>query len=256
MPAGTAARRSANSGVIYSNTATSCDTGNSAIWSSWNAQYTITGCTATSSSDGNLIWRAWNQDWGTCGTNTITTAIRQWHTVDGQTGWVSNNQVWASWNNSWAPTPARVYGFPAVHRELTPEERAARAAEEERRRLEYEAQQAERKLANANAQKLLLSVLNEEQKRDWAAHGHFYLHVGDRKYRIKRGRSGNVELVDPQTNEPLERFCAHPVQAVPDEDTAVAQMMYLKYDERRFIGLANSHWTKPGHESLKRRMAA
>ena len=254
MPAN-AARRT-DSGIIYTNTAT--NGGNSSIWSSWNQRYTITGCTATASSNGNVIWSSWNRDFGTstCGTNTVTSSIQAWTTVDGETGWVTNDNVWASWNRGFVNTPARVYGFPAVHRELTDEEKAARAAEDERRRIEYEARQVEQAAANDNAKKLLLSVLNEEQKRDWAAHGHFYLYVEDRKYRIKRGRSGNVELVDPQTNEPLERFCAHPIQSVPDEDTAVAQMMHLLYDERRFIGLANSHYTKPGRVSLKHRLAA
>lgn len=253
MPANSASRT--DSGVIHTNTAAS---GNPSVWYSWNQQYTITGCTATSSSDGNLIWSSWNRDFGTgtCGTTTNTVSIQPWRTLDGQSGWVTSDNVWSSWNRGFVPTSARVYGFPAIHRELTDEEKAVRAAEDERHRIEYEARQVEQAAANANAKKLLLSVLNEEQKRDWAAHGHFYLHVEDRKYRIKRGRSGNVELVDPRTNEPLERFCAHPAQAVPDEDTAVAQMMHLLYDERRFIGLANSHWTKPGRESLKRRMAA
>ena len=251
MPAATA--RQGNCGIITNNSVSTDTSSSSVIWSSWNQRYTITGCTATASSDGNLIWHSWNQDYrtGTCGTNTATAAIQPWTTTG-----INSSTVWSSWNRGFVNTPARVYGFPAVHRELTDEEKAARAAEEEVRRIEYEARQVEQTAANANAKKLLLSILNEDQKRDWAAHGHFYLHVEDRKYRIKRGRSGNVELVDPQTNEPLERFCAHPSQAVPDEDTAVAQMMYLLYDERRFIGLANSHYTKPGHESLKRRMAA
>ena len=238
--------------TFITNSATS--SGNSAIWSSWNASYTITGCTASSATD-SLIWNSWNRDYGTAGT--ITTSVQQWHTIDGQTGFVTTgDSVWTAWNRGFVNTPARVLNFPAIHRELTDEEKVARAAEDERRRIEYEARQVEQTAANENAKKLLQSILNEEQKRDWAAHGHFYLHVEDRKYRIKRGRSGNVELVDPQTNAPLERLCAHPAQAVPDEDTAVAQMMYLLYDERRFIGLANSHWTAPGREPLKRRMAA
>ncbi len=253
MPSGMTARRANIEAWSTPVTNSGVDT----VWYSWNQQYTITGCSATASTDGNLIWSSWNQDYGTgtCSTNTVTT-VHNVIRLHGEAGWVTSDNVWASWNHGFVNTPARVYGFPAVHRELTPEERAAREEEDRRRQAEYEVRNAEQKLANENAKKLLLSVLNEEQKRDWAAHGHFYLHVEDRKYRIKRGRSGNVELVDPQTNEPLERFCAHPAQSVPDEDTAVAQMMYLKYDERRFIGLANSHWSKPGHESLKRRMAA
>lgn len=230
------------------------------VWTGWNTYHTsglypgalITGSSATPSTDGSLVWASWcrpsNVGTATVGSNSITYGnIIQ--TAD---------SIWGSWNQNWHPTPARVYGFPApaIHREPTPEERAAREAERIRWEEQRKAEEAERARARENAKKLLLSVLNEDQKKDWAASGHFYLHVGDRKYRIKRGRSGNVELVDPKTHEPLERYCAHPVQNVPDEDTAVAQMMYLLHDEQRFIGLANVHYTKPGFPSQKRRMAA
>lgn len=110
---------------------------------------------------------------------------------------------------------------------------------------ELERQRQERRAVTQNAENLLLSVLDEQQRRDWAERGCFYVRVGPRRYRIRRGRVGNIDLVDEQ-GETLERYCAHPQQAVPDADTAVAQMLHLKYDEQRFIGLANVHYTKPG----------
>lgn len=244
MPGSTAVRYATNTATT-SNSITSA-----AVWRGWNAYYSVSnvilmGSSCTPSTDSGLVWSSW------CRISAGTASAGIVQTWD-------NHRVWGAWNQGRQPTPARMHGFsaPAVHRELTPEERAAREAERIRWEEQRKVEDAERERARENAKKLLLSILNEDQKKDWVAHGHFFLHVGDRKYRIKRGRSGNVELVDPKTHEILERYCAHPVQNVPDEDTAVAQMMYLLHDEQRFIGLANVHYTKPGFQSQKRRLAA
>lgn len=216
----------------------------SVVWGSWvRGSNSLTVDTSSTYSPCNTVWAAWNR-------------IQTTSAIDTFYQEAPDNVVWRMWNHGYVPTQAQVYGFPAVHAALTPEQRAQREAEQALLQQQREAADAERKQAKVNAEKLLLSVLNEDQKRDWVAQGHFCLFVGDKKYRIKRGRSGNVELLDPRTNEILERYCAHPVQAVPDEDTAVAQMMYLKHDELRFIGLANVHYTKPGFQSQKRLLAA
>jgi hypothetical protein len=217
------------------------------IWEVWNQLYTASVCssahsiqitTSGSSCSNDTSWISWNRDYTTNGWYTPVT---------------SNVQVWSSWNNSYVRSAAPVFHI-GTGAQMTPEEReaarVARAAQEAQWAAERKVQDEERAAAKARAQKLLLSVLNEDQKRDWVAHGHFYLHKGDKKYRIKRGRSGNVELVDSR-NEPLERYCAHPVESVPDEDTALAQMMMLLYDEEKFIALANVHFTKAGFVSQK-----
>jgi hypothetical protein len=222
--------------------------------------YTMTSNTIDTSSvtTSDWVWRLWNVDYTSASQIRVVSADRVWRswvtsastntsvTVDYETTSAENANVWYRWNRGYAPSSAPVFNFGR------PEETAEQRAERERRVRE---QEAERAAAKVRANSLLLSLLNEDQKRDWVEKGHFYLHVGDRKYRIKRGRSGNVELVD-SNNEPLERYCAHPIPNVPDEDTAVAQMMHLMYDEDRFIGLANVHYTKPGFRSQKLRLAA
>lgn len=212
----------------------------SLLWQDWNTSYTTTLSSVTYTQ----VWGSWNASYQSIGSVSSGTAI-------------TDHGSWDLWNSGYVSNVRdRAPVVPIVRRQPSPEEVATRQEEERRWQAEQAIQEAERKAAKENAKKLLLSVLDDEQKKDWAKDGHFYLHVGAHKYRIKRGRAGNVELVDPQTNEPLERYCAHPIQAVPDEDTAVAQMMYLKFDEKRFIGLANVHYTKPGFESQKRRLAA
>lgn len=213
-------------------------------WGSWNREYMITGYNYTTSAiytanavtDSSAIWSDWSRQYTATTANRVMIDSTSYDPLSD-----THTVVWRQWNNSYVPTPAQVVR-PAVWAE-TPAQIAERAAREQ-----------ERVAASVRAQALLESVLNEEQRRDWAARGHFFLHVGEKKYRIKRGRSGNVELVD-QNNEPLERYCAHPVDLVPDEDTAVAQMLHLLYDEDRFLAMANVHWTKPGFQGQRRKAA-
>lgn len=205
------------------------------VWNDWNRNYQVTRMTVTGSTATNAatdVWRIWNNghDSTTCGSNiwaSTTNSCTEIHVVP-------NTVVWNTWNANWSPTQARVISFPHE----TEEQRAQRLRE-------YEDRQRIVSAAKHRAQELLLQVLNEEQRRDWSASGQFYLHVGDRKYRIKRGRSGNVELVNSQ-NEVMERYCCHPTAQVPDEDTVLAQVMMLRHAERDFLKMANVHYTAPG----------
>lgn len=58
-------------------------------------------------------------------------------------------------------------------------------------------------------------------------------------YRIHRGRSGNVALLERKDGREVERYCAHPVASLPDEDTMLAQKLMLQHDRARFLELAN-----------------
>lgn len=236
---GTAKKFYPSTGYQWHDTSTSGT--NETVWIRWNTVYTtsVTGITTTSSN--NLVWDAWN----TAYTQTIAYQDRMILTYD-------NNSVWSSWNENWRPSAAPVIHM-NPHREPSPEERAQAEARDRAWREQEAEKQRVAAEARARANRLLLSVLDDTQKRDWAAHGHFYLYKGDKKYRIRKGRSGNVELVDAN-NEPLERYCAHPVDAVPDEDTVIAQMMMLLYDEARFIATANVHFTRQGFLGQKGRL--
>jgi len=156
--------------------------------------------------------------------------------------------TWQTWNENWQPTAAPVVHIPR-YRE-TEEQRRERLRREEEAKQLAAAEAEIRKKANERAEKLLLSVLDDQQRRDWVASGLFYVHVGDRKYQIRRGQHGNISLVDKENRE-LERFCVLAQGNVPDADNALAQMFMLKHDEAHIIGKANASNVRPGHTSLK-----
>ena len=238
-------------GLARTNTSTIVDTnggfagsaGTGSIWSSWNTLYRVSSYATTSATytiTSANVWSGWNN-------NSNLTPSTCSIGINAIGGYTTSDSVWSGWNGQWSPTMAQVHRLPAQpRREETAEERTRRETQEAEWRRKDEERRLESDSAARRARELLLSLLSEEQKRDWVASAGFYLHVGDKKYRIKKGRSGNVELVDPNTHEPLERYCAHPVDNVPDEDTVVAQMMMLLHAERDFIALANTHRRKPG----------
>ena len=131
------------------------------------------------------------------------------------------------------------------------------SAEERRIRREYEEQtrryREENNAAFLRAEQLLRQYLNREQRREWLQDKQFHVQVGDRRYRIKSGRIGNVELVN-RDGVVLERYCCHPVEMVPTGDCVLAQMLMLMYQEDEFLRLANVQYTAPGFEGQKRRL--
>jgi hypothetical protein len=94
--------------------------------------------------------------------------------------------------------------------------------------------------ARKRARKLLLSLLDARQRREFEQHGHFHVHLhtadGVRRYRIRDYKG--VERVD-ERGRVLRRYCIHPPTDFPAEDTAVAQLMLLETDEAEFLRVAN-----------------
>jgi len=120
--------------------------------------------------------------------------------------------------------------------------------EQEQRRLELAAAQrlaAEerekiRLAANGKAEKLLLSCLSPEQRDTYQKKGLFYLYTkSGKRYRIEKGRSGNVRLVNDK-DVILKRYCIHPIEQVPDQDTMLAQALLLQSNEAEFLRVANA----------------
>ena len=92
---------------------------------------------------------------------------------------------------------------------------------------------------------MLGSLLSKDQPVSLKDRNYFDLEVTGRdgavkRYRIHKGRSGNVELLAPD-GTPLRRYCAHPDLYVPDEDTMLSQKLVLESDEERFLRTANVH---------------
>lgn len=112
----------------------------------------------------------------------------------------------------------------------TPEQREQREAVDLQRRIKHES-------ANKRAEELLLMLLNDDQKQQYAELNYFETAINDRVYRIRKGRSGNVRML--KDGKEREQFCAHPVDYLPDADTMIAQYLMLKTDEQAFLAKAN-----------------
>jgi hypothetical protein len=132
--------------------------------------------------------------------------------------------------------------------QISDEEYQARRGRDEAARVErearYLAESLERERAKARAQILLREHLTDEQKAELAEKKYFSLGVIDSKsgerrtYRIHQGRAGNVEQVDDNGRR-LKRFCIHPNISCPDEDTMLAQKLWLETQEAEFLRVAN-----------------
>jgi len=114
----------------------------------------------------------------------------------------------------------------------TPEERVART------KLAAE-QAAKRKAASVRAEHLLFTVLTPLQVRQYTDHDYFEVVIDNRTYRIRKGYSRNVELIE--AGKPTIQYCAHPANAydTPTPDAMLAQLLMLKTNEQEFLRLAN-----------------
>lgn len=63
------------------------------------------------------------------------------------------------------------------------------------------------------------------------------------RYKLRIGRSGNVQR---EHDGKVTRYCIHPVEAVPDADTVLAQVLLLWTDEPAFLATANQWSYEPG----------
>lgn len=95
-------------------------------------------------------------------------------------------------------------------------------------------------VAAQRADQLLISILNEVQRRHLRDHGFFFVRGREHLYRIRKGRVANVDLVGPN-GEVVDRFCAHPLIDCPLGDVMASQKLMLETDEAGFVRLANRH---------------
>jgi hypothetical protein len=203
------------------------------------------------------IW----QTWATNQNDTTTSAWNIW-TSNGTVGWPHNvitaNAAWTIWTQTptvsvhvdtawqnWMMYP------PSTRRDWTPpveteaQKKLREAAEAQRRidnaRWQEEQRVADRKKKEADdrAIELLLSVLTEEQKRDFKREKHFFVDApSGRLYRIDYGTHGNVRVVDRQTKKVIERLCIQP-NGVPAGDANLMQKLLIETAEDVFRAHAN-----------------
>jgi hypothetical protein len=98
------------------------------------------------------------------------------------------------------------------------------------------------------ARELLIGELNGDQRLEFEEHGHVTFAGRRAKYRIRRARAANVDVLD-RRGRVTHRLCAHPVDwALPPEDVMLAQLFFLHDDEDGFLRIANRH-PRPGADA-------
>jgi len=168
----------------------------------------------------NTIWVEWNNVY------TASTSIATPIISSSSTNCISTIGIWTIWNQAYISSAPST---PVNNVELT-----ARLARE----------RAEAEKAMNRAEALLQEALNAKQREELAQKGFFSLDVLNqngqrRQYRIRRGRSRNVQQVDPVSGNVLKHLCAHPRELVPDADTMLAQKLMLETAEAEFLRIAN-----------------
>lgn len=157
-----------------------------------------------------------------------------WATTDAGTNNISGT-VWVIWSAGAA------YSAQVALNDPPPRTSEQIAADEERaasRAQEAQEREATRAMASKRAKRLLAECLTAKQRRALKREDAFRVQIGERQYRIKRGYAGNVELVEG--DRVRERYCIHPPQDIPDEDTMLAQKLLLEADEAAFLRVANA----------------
>jgi hypothetical protein len=96
--------------------------------------------------------------------------------------------------------------------------------------------------ADKKAEALLRCLLREDQRAQYERERAFEVVTskggGTRRYRLRKGRTGNVFLVNEHGRE-VESYCIHPNENVPDADNLIAQKLLLEADETEFLRIAN-----------------
>jgi hypothetical protein len=169
---------------------------------------------ALATASGNTTWATWTAS------TTTTYAV--------------TNTTWQAWNTTTGTSATYAVPDPtsiAEQRERLEEARRERACAEER------------------AKETLEELLTQEQIDDWRRTKAFELITqSGRRYRIRRGVSGNVRLIED--GQEVEALCAHPrtslhddagryLGVLPSEDVVIAQMLALNADEEGFRRVAN-----------------
>lgn len=107
--------------------------------------------------------------------------------------------------------------------------------------------------ADQRALSLLLTLLNEEQRGEFQASGHFHVTGGSSgvRYRIRRDSVVNIDVLG---EDGIVRFrlCARPTGNIPMYDVMAGQLLYLQDSnaEARFLEQAHRHTTISSLPSL------
>lgn len=192
-------------------TATSNGTTTGDIWYDWNRQHTYASTAITTNTV--TIWRDW-VDQSPQRRGVIHTGL--------------GRQV-----------PAETPEQRRVREEQEAQYRREREAANARYYEEQRAAENRRKEADDRAMKLLVSMLNDQQKDDLKKYNHFFVEApSGRLYRIDYGTHGNVKVVDRISKRIIERLCIQP-NGVPRGDANLMQKLMIETAEDVFRSHAN-----------------
>lgn len=209
---------------------------------------------ASTAMNTNHIWQSWNAVSYATTTATSITNTNVWPIWASETSSGSTDGTWRTWITTYSNsasttanliTPTLYQRVERQHVPVDPAVEAAARVEREQRAAAYEAARVEEArraaLADERAMRLLVSVLSEQQQRDLAAHDYFFVDapVSGRRYRIDKGRSGNVKVIDRQTGVWTESLCIHQRENVPVADTMLIQKLLIETAEDAFRETAN-----------------
>jgi hypothetical protein len=239
MPFGT------STGTLITPTDSQTATFTGGTWGAWN-----NASTTSASTCGDDIWNRWAITTGS-GSTTITatnSCVFQLWNAQGQTS-ATNDITWGNMATGTARGRLHVrYSAPRV----TEEELAARAQRAEEQARIARLAQAQRAQADDRAMRLLRTMLNDEQNQDLEKDGHFFVPApSGRLYRISKGRSGNVKVVDPVTRVWKESLCIHQRMNVPYGDTMLMQKLLIETHEEEFRATANIDFKDGGYDYSK-----
>lgn len=237
------------------------------VWNAWNNSSTTASITSATT---DSVWDAWIIHDGTSTSTTSATTITatasssadavfvQW-VQEGTTTSATNvpDRVFIQWagddSHRGRLHRPRVEVVRSAPPRLTEEQRAEQQRRaEERRRLDEE-RRREREAADARAMALLQSILTDEQNRDLESHGYFFTRgQSGRLYRIGKGRTGNIKVVNPETLEWTESLCIHQQEYVPVADTMLMQKLMIETREAHLRAYANISYRDGGYDRARR----
>ena len=96
-----------------------------------------------------------------------------------------------------------------MSREQTDAERRAQTEHEAESARLYEEEKIKREAAEKRGEQLLLDNLSKKERIEYLEKQHVIVHGRTNRYRIRRGRTGNVDVIG-RDGRITHRLCAHP----------------------------------------------
>jgi hypothetical protein len=121
---------------------------------------------------------------------------------------------------------------------LTQEQMDAAREASESRRERLRVQQEEKRQAKIKSEKLLLSLLSEKQKKEYAEKRTVTVRLDNKEFTIHEKWSGNLHERDLETGK-KRRLCVVPVPQIPLADQMAGQVLHLMNDADALVSRAN-----------------